>query len=108
MHGEPEPGKRLRVYVGAKVSKIIEARAAMEKADALASAAGTEAGCVLSINENTWSYYSGSWGGGRDRNTWTQNVVQNVTGDQSMPDEMPISVGKIAIHAEVSASFSLQ
>jgi len=25
-----------------------------------------------------------------------------------MPDEMLISVGKIAVHAEVSASFSLQ
>jgi len=83
-------------------------KAAVEKAEALANAAGTEAGCVLSINENTWSYYSGSWGGGHNRDMWTQNVVQNVTGDQSMPDEMPISVGKIAIHAEVNASFSLQ
>ena len=83
-------------------------KAAVEKAEALANAAGTEAGCVLSINENTWSYYSGSWWGGRNRDMWTQNVVQNVTGDQSMPDEMPISVGKIAIQAEVNASFSLQ
>ena len=81
--------------------------AAMEKAQDLATASGTEAGCGLSINENTWSYYSGSWWCGRNRDMWTQNLVQNVSANQSMPAEIPISVGKIAIHAEVSASFSL-
>lgn len=33
MHGEPKPGKRLRVYVGAKADKIIEAKAALERAE---------------------------------------------------------------------------
>ena len=36
-------------------------KAAGEKAQALAGAAGAQAGCVLSISENTWSQYYGSW-----------------------------------------------
>ena len=35
--------------------------AAQEKAQDLASAAGAETGCVMNINENTWSYYNGGW-----------------------------------------------
>jgi uncharacterized protein YggE len=87
-------------------------RAAREKADALAASAGATTQCVLSINENSWSYYSG-WGPGRSQtqNQWTQNAVQNAgpTGSSvgSAGDE-PISLGKIAIRAEVSAAFSLE
>ncbi|MCP4536450.1 MAG: hypothetical protein GY832_04825 [Chloroflexi bacterium] len=33
MHGEPKPGKRLHVYVGTKADKIIEAKAALERAE---------------------------------------------------------------------------
>ncbi len=54
-------------------------KAAVEKAQALAGAAGAQTGCVLSISENTWSYYNGWWyggnGGGRAQNLWTQNVA---------------------------------
>ena len=86
-------------------------KAAVEKAQALASAGGAEAGCVLSINENTWSYYNGSWWDRYNQNNqsvWTQNVIQNVTGDQPVPDEMPVSVGKIVIQAEVNANFAMR
>ena len=31
LHGEPEPGKRLRCYVGSDAGKIAEARAAMDR-----------------------------------------------------------------------------
>jgi hypothetical protein len=83
--------------------------AATEKAQALAQAGGSVAGCVLQINENTWSYYQGSWWGGRDRAMWTQNVVQNTASEgQPSLDETPISVGQIVVKAEVSASFSLE
>lgn len=37
--------------------------AANEKAQDLAEAAGAEAGCVVSINENTWSYFNSGWYG---------------------------------------------
>ena len=70
--------------------------AAAEKAQALAQAGGAETGCLLQINENSWSYYNGSWWGGRDRAMWTQNVVQNAAPAEQMgsTDETPISVGQ--------------
>ena len=90
-------------------------KAATEKAKDLASAAGAETGCVLSINENSWSYLNDSgwswWYGGRDTNLWTQNVVQNAasTGSAANPiEEGPVSPGQISIRAEVNASFSLK
>ena len=52
-------------------------KAASEKAQALANAAGAQTGCVLNINENSWSYFNGLWGG-RNNSLMTQNVVQNI------------------------------
>ena len=85
-------------------------KAAREKAQALAAAAGAEAGCVLNITENTWSYYNGWWYG-RNQNTWTQNVVQNVApvgGSAGGAGDEPLSLGQISIKAEVGASFGLK
>jgi uncharacterized protein YggE len=84
-------------------------KAAQEKAQALASTAGAEAGCVLNINENSWSYYNGWWFG-RSQNQWTQNVVQNAApgaGAGSSAGEEPISLGQISVRAEISATFGL-
>jgi uncharacterized protein YggE len=86
-------------------------KAAQEKAQDLTSAAGAELGCVMSINENTWSHYYGGWYG-RQQNMWTQNVVQNTTpagGDSgALTDLGPVNLGQISVRAEVSASFSLK
>ena len=85
-------------------------KAASEKARLLASAAGSEIGCVLTINENTRSYYYGWWYG-RDRNLWTQNVTQNATptGDTgSSSGDEPFSLGQISISAEVGMTFELK
>ncbi len=87
--------------------------AAAEKAQALAKAGGSEAGCVMQIGENSWSYYTGWWGSQRDQSMMTQNVVQNAApssggGDQSGLDEGPISVGQIVVRAEIDATFSLK
>lgn len=89
--------------------------AAMEKAKALASAAGTETSCVLTINENTWSYFNQwSWGYGRNQNQnlWTQNAVQNVapatSNETQNQEDGPVSAGQISIRAEVTASFGLK
>ena len=85
-------------------------QAASEKAQALAKTAGAETGCVLTINENTWSYYNGWWS--RDQqNLWTQNAVQNSipTGPSAeRPQDGPVSLGQISIRAEVNASFELK
>jgi len=84
--------------------------AAGEKAQDLAEAAGAEAGCVLSISENTWSYFSGGWWG-RNNNLWTQNTVQNIpsgTGSDDSSEFGPVNLGQISVRAEVSASYSLK
>jgi uncharacterized protein YggE len=90
-------------------------KAAQEKAGLLANGAGAEAGCVLNINENVWSYYNGWWwfGRGNNNNLWTQNVVQNAapatgSGEGALSEGGPVSLGQISIRAEVTASFSLK
>jgi uncharacterized protein YggE len=85
-------------------------KAAGEKAQALAGAAGAETGCVLTISENTWSYYNGWWYG-RDRNLWTQNTVQNVAQSSSPApggDAEPVSLGQISVRAEVGMTYGLK
>ncbi|MGB2964845.1 MAG: SIMPL domain-containing protein [Anaerolineales bacterium] len=84
--------------------------AAGEKAQDLAEAAGTEAGCVLSISENTWSYFSGGWWG-HSNNLWTQNTVQNIPSGSGSGDSSefgPVNLGQISVRAEVTASYSLE
>jgi uncharacterized protein len=86
--------------------------AAKEKADALATAAGAETGCVLSIGENSSSYYNGWWyGSARSASMMTQNVLQNaaqggVAANDAASDE-PISLGQISVKAEVDVSYAL-
>jgi uncharacterized protein len=90
-------------------ARALAMKAAAEKAAALASAGGAQRGCLRQISENSWSYYNGSWWGGRDRAMWSQNVVQNAaTSEQPALDETPVAVGQIAVRAEVSASYSLE
>jgi uncharacterized protein YggE len=85
-------------------------QAASEKAQALANTAGVDTGCVLTINENTWSYYNGWWSR-EQQNLWVQNAVQNINpsaGSAGSSQEGPVSLGQISIRAEVNASFGLQ
>jgi uncharacterized protein YggE len=85
-------------------------KAAGEKAGALAEAAGATPGCVLSISENTWSYFN-SWWYGRDQNLWAQNVVQNAgssSGGSGTSDDGPVSLGQISVRAEVSVAYGLE
>lgn len=88
-------------------------KAAQEKAQDLATAAGVKTGCVMNINENTWSYYNGWWyGRNSSRDLWTQNTVQNAApaggGEGALTDSGPVNLGQISVRAEVSASFSLK
>ena len=83
-------------------------KAAQEKAQALTSAVGTQVGCVLNIDENTGSSYYGGWWGGRYQ-PQVQNVIQNApSGDSTSLDDGPISLGQIAVKAEVNVRFSLK
>ena len=87
-------------------------KAAVEKAEALAGAAGAQTGCVMQITENTWSYYNGWWWG-RSQNQMTQNTVQNAapasgSGDSSGSQAEPVSLGTISIKAEVGVTYELK
>jgi uncharacterized protein YggE len=89
-------------------ARALAMKAATEKARALAGAAGAQAGCVLNISENSWSYYTGSWWWGRQQAPAAQNVVQDAPASGEQPAaETPIGLGKIAVRAEVSARFGL-
>ncbi len=90
-------------------ARLLAMEAAAQKAKALAEAVGAEIGCVLSISENSWSYYSG-WYYGNSQYLWAQNVVQNAPtsgGGGEGADEGPVSPGHISIQAEVFVSFDL-
>jgi uncharacterized protein YggE len=90
-------------------ARALAMKAALEKAQALASAAGSQAGCVLKIDEHGWSYFTGYWWGGRNQVGMSQNVVQNATtNSEPPPEETPIGLGHIAVRAEVNASFGLR
>jgi uncharacterized protein YggE len=91
-------------------ARSLAMKAAYEKARDLAEAAGADTGCILSINENTWSYYNGWWYG-NNRDLWTQNVVQNIpqnSGAFDQNEDGPIDLGQISVRAEVSASYALE
>jgi uncharacterized protein YggE len=89
-------------------------KAAGEKAQALAGVAGAQADCVLTVSENSWAQYYGSWRGGRETALWAQNTVQNASSSQGAAqdatgsDDSPVSLGQIAVRAEVSATYSLR
>jgi len=86
-------------------------KAAQEKAQDLAFAAGAETGCVMNINENSWSYYNGGWHS-QSRDLWMQNTMQSIApaGGETgaLTEAGPVNLGQISVRAEVSASFSLR
>jgi uncharacterized protein YggE len=91
-------------------ARDLAVKAAGEKARDLADAVGAETGCVISINENTWSYFNGGWWG-RSSNLWTQNTVQNIPqGSESgqLNEVGPLNIGQISVRAEVSAVYALE
>lgn len=91
-------------------ARDLAVKAASEKAQALAKAAGAEAGCVLTINENSTSFYNGWWYGRNQSQNMSQNVMQNAapSGTVGSIDDGPISLGQIAVKAEINATFSLK
>ena len=97
-------------YASTATRRVPAVKAAGEKAGALAEAAGAQLGSVLTISENSWSYFNGMWSG-RNSTQMVQNAVQNVAptgaGAATQTDE-PISLGQIAIHAEVGVTYGLK
>jgi uncharacterized protein len=89
-------------------ARALAMQAAQEKARALASAANAQPGCVLSIDETNSSYYGYPWQSMRYAGMM-QNAVQNASGNAQPPsDDGPISLGQIAVQADVQVRFSLK
>ena len=91
-------------------ARTLAVQAATEKAQALTKAAGAGTGCVLSITENSSSYYNGWWYG-NNQNQWTQNVSQNIAptaGQATQSEAGSVSLGQISVRAEVGITFGLK
>lgn len=84
-------------------ARDLAVQAALEKAEAIASAAGTQVGAVTGIHEDAWySGYSG-WRGGRSQWTNVQNVVQDLASEGAITmEDGSISLGQIVVKAQVS------
>ncbi len=86
-------------------ARELAVRAALEKASAMAAAAGVRLGDVTGVSEDAWHYgYLGSWRGDRQ---WTnyQNVVQDLASEGAITlDDGSISLGQIVVRAQVSLS----
>ena len=93
-------------------ARAMAVKAASEKAQALAESAGAETNCILTISENSSSYYNGWWYGRTpNQNQWTQNAVQNVdpgSAARTPSGDEPVSLGMISVRAEISATFGLK
>ncbi len=80
-------------------------KAALEKAEAMATSAGMALGSVTSIHEGAVHYgYSGWWRGNRQ---WTnvQNVVQELASEGGIVlEDGSLSLGQIVVQAQVSLS----
>jgi hypothetical protein len=82
-------------------------RAALEKATAMAGAAGMSVGYVTNIAEDSWGHYFGSWYGNRQ---WTnyQNVIQDLSSEGALVlEDGTISLGQIVVQAQVSLTAEL-
>jgi uncharacterized protein YggE len=94
-------------------ARDLAAKAAQEKARALAQGMGTQTGCVVRISEDSWSYYN-NWWYGREQNLWTQNTVQNAAPSNNagntgvVDDDGPVSLGQISVQAKVDVTYALK
>jgi uncharacterized protein len=105
VHGVEFRTTELRKY--RDQARALAIKAAQEKAQALAEAAGRHAGTTLSINETGggwFSPYSSWWGSGYA--SMAQNVVQNAGGPGSF--EGTLAPGQITVTARVSVMVALE
>ncbi len=97
-------------------ARALAAKAAVEKAEGLAQAAGMKVGKPLSLS--SYSYGGGSsytfccgYGGypyyGYGSSSQAQNVVQNVPGKSDGDSQTTVSLGKVSVTASVTMTFQI-
>lgn len=91
-------------------ARALATKAAREKAQAMAAAAGRKAEKVDSISETHYGWWSGysSWWGSRWNQGGAQNAYQNAGSSSSEPPEGALAPGQITVRSTVSASFLLE
>lgn len=84
-------------------ARELAVKAALEKAEAIAAAAGVAVGDVTHISENDWHYgYFGFWRSGGRQWTNYQNVVQGLASEGALTlEDGSISLGQIVVKAQV-------
>jgi uncharacterized protein len=89
-------------------ARELAVKAALEKASAMAAAAGAQLGAVTSIQEHGgWYGYYGPWSGyGRSASNY-QNVVQETGSETLTLDDGALALGMIVVTAEVGLSAQL-
>jgi uncharacterized protein YggE len=94
-------------------ARTMAVNAALEKARNLAGAADLSVGDVLTLDENSWSSYYGTW---NSRGQWA-NLQQNVTqvaaptgasSIASQPDDGEFSLGQIVVQAQVELTVAIR
>lgn len=92
-------------------ARALAIKAAKEKADDLAAAAGFKVS-AKPLGVSAYNYGGGSWYGccstNRYGSQWVQNVVQNVAGGGGVGSEGTVALGKIAVTASVTMTFGIE
>lgn len=91
-------------------ARSLAVKAALEKADALAGAAGITAETVTGIEETSSSYYSGYWNRGGNWVSQVQNVIQEAPASAALAEmeDGEFSLGQIVVQAQVNVSVRIQ
>jgi uncharacterized protein YggE len=87
-------------------ARDLAVKAALEKAKAMAAAAGVRVGNVTNITENDWTY--GYWRSSSRQWTNYQNVVQDLADEGAITlEDGSISLGQIVVKAQVGLTAEL-
>jgi uncharacterized protein YggE len=91
-------------------AREMAAKAALEKAQALASALGMKVGKPITINAENYSsyYWHGSYNSQRNGNYMSQNVIQQAPEARGEGDTGSLAMGQINVSAQVSVTYQLE
>jgi uncharacterized protein len=92
-------------------AREMAAKAALEKAQALAATLGMKVGKPISINTENYSsyYWHGSYGSQRGNNSYmTQNAVQQAPAAPGEGNSGDLAIGQINVSAQVHVTYDLE
>lgn len=86
------------------------AKAAKEKADAIASVLGVKVGKPVTVNTQSYAaYFSRGYGGSaRGFSQMAQNIIQEAAPPSGSEGESPLALGQISVTASVQVTFEIE